>query len=215
MATATMQQSQQQQQPHHQTGFLDLPVEIRLDIYDQLLRTTPYTKCCRQNPDNQVHASLLRANRQIHDEATDLLYGTNTFLAHPTLLTSFPRLRAWYDPVQESSIIPRIRRFHAQVRLDVDLPYEADAVTKAFSGLDELSIDVVQAMFLGVGYRNLTKFEGVRGIKKIRIFGSTTGFEDYVEWLKKAMTTEPGEHVDDFVPVQQSGWVERLANVHY
>ncbi|UPK93472.1 hypothetical protein LCI18_004407 [Fusarium solani-melongenae] len=210
---ATIQQ-QPSEQPH-QTGFLDLPVEIRLEIYDQLLRTTPYTKCCRPGPDSKVHASLLRTNRQIHDEATDLLYGSNTFLAHPTLLTSFPRLRAWYGPIKESSIIPRIRRFHTQVRLDVDLPYEADAVTEAFSGLDELSIDVVQAMFLGVGYRNLRKFEGVRGVKKVRITGSTTGFEDYVQWLKMAMMSEPDAKIPDFVPQQQAGWVQRLANVHY
>ncbi|KAF4465212.1 hypothetical protein FALBO_7940 [Fusarium albosuccineum] len=213
MAAAIQQQPQQQ--PHHETGFLDLPVEIRLEIYDQLLRTAPYTKCGRPGPDHQVHASLLRANRQIHDEATDLLYGCNTFIAHPTLLTSFPRLRSWYGPIKESSVIPRIRRFHTQVRLDVDLPYEAAAVTEAFSGLDELSIDVVQAMFLGVGYRNLRKFEGVRGVKKVRIFGSTTGFEDYVEWLKNAMMSEPGAKVPDFVPAQQSDWVKRLANAHY
>ncbi|KAJ4141273.1 hypothetical protein NW768_000484 [Fusarium equiseti] len=206
---------QQQQQQPHKTGFLDLPVEIRLEIYDQLLITAPYTRCGRPCPEQKVHASLLRTNRQIHDEATDLLYGSNTFLSHPTLLTSFPRLRNWYGPVKESSVIPNIRRFHTQVRLDVDLPYDADAVTKAYSGLDELTIDVVQSMFLGVGYRNLRMFEGVRGVKKVSVTGSTTGFEDYVEWLKMAMTSEPDAKVPEFMPQQQAGWIQRLATVHY
>lgn len=199
----------------HKATFFDLPLEIRYEIYDLLLLTAPYAKCSRRsNPDSQVFASLLRANRQINSEATDLLYGHNTFLAHPTLLTSFPRLRSWYPPVKESSVVPRIRRFHVQVRLDVDLSYDKAAVTEAFSGLDELSIDVVQAMFLGVGYRNLTNFEDVRGVRCVKVMGSTTGFEDYVEWLKKAMMSEAGSKVDDFVP-RQTEWKDRLATVHY
>lgn len=205
----------QQQPNHHKTNFFDLPLEIRYEIYDQLLLAAPYTKCTRRsNPDSQVYGSLLRANRQINSEATDLLYGCNTFVAHPTLLTSFPRLRAWYAPVKESSVVPRIRRFHVQVRLDIDLPYDEAVVTESFSGLDELSIDVMQAMFLGVGYRNLTKFEGIRGVKRVKVMGSTTGFEDYIEWLKKAMMSEPGSKVEDFVP-QHTEWADRLATVHY
>lgn len=48
-------------------------------------------------------------------------------------------------------------------------------------------VDVAQAVFLGVGYENLRVLEGVRGVKRVVIRGSTTGFEGYVEWLTGVM----------------------------
>lgn len=196
----------------HQTGIMDLPVEIRLEIYNYLLEMPAY--CRRRTPDAHIYPNLLLANKQINCEATDLLYNTNTFLAHPTLLASFPRLRSWYDPVKESSVLPRIRKFHVDVRLDCDLPYEKDAVTKAFSGLDELTIDINQAMYLGVGHGNLAKFEGIRGVKKVFITGSTTGFDDYIKWLKNAMMSQPEDHVEDYVKAP-TGWANLLSTIHF
>lgn len=193
------------------TGFMDLPVEIRLDIYNYLLEMPAYSR--RRSPDAHIYPNLLLANKQINWEATDLLYSSNTFLAHPTLLASFPRLRSWYDPVKESSVLPRIRKFHVDVRLDCDLPYEKDAVTQAFSGLDELTININQAMYLGVGHGNLAKFEGIRGVKKVEFTGSTTGFDDYIKWLKAAMMSQPEDKVEDFVQ-ETSGWAGRLSTIH-
>lgn len=199
----------------HKVGFMDLPVEIRLEIYQLLLHIPAFDKFARPNdPSAIVHSNLLLANRQINAEATSLLYSDNMFLAHPTLLASFPRLRNCYGPVKESSVVPRIRRFHLQVRLDCDLPYDRDAVTKSFSGLDELEIDVVQSMFLGVGHRNLHKFEGVRGVRKVRISGSTTGFEDYIRWLENVMMSDVGTECSEFKDSQE-GWTARLATVHF
>lgn len=194
-----------------QTGFLDLPLEIRLDIYSYLFTMPAFSK--RKTPDAHVYPSILLANKQINYEATHLLYGTNTFLAHPNLLASFPRLRAWYDPVKSSSVVPRIRKFHVDVRLDCDLPYEEPAVTEAFSNLDELNIEVQQAMYLGVGYGNLKKFEGIRGVKKVHIHGSTTGFEEYIKWLENVITSPADAKIEDYVP-SQTGWADLLTTIH-
>ncbi|KAI5461194.1 hypothetical protein BGZ63DRAFT_424110 [Mariannaea sp. PMI_226] len=202
-------------QLQHKTGFMDLPVEIRLEIYDLLLHIPAFDKFARLNdPSTIVHPNLLLANRQINAEATDFLYSDNMFLAHPTLLASFPRLRNCYGPVKESAVVPRIRRFHLQVRLDCDLPYEQDTVTKAFSGLDELEIDLVQSMYLGVGHRNLRKFEGVRGVRRVRISGSTTGFEEYIQWLEGVMMSEVGSQPCEFKDSKE-GWTARLAGIHF
>lgn len=181
--------------------FLSIPLELRLEIYSYLLHLPPY--CPHQRcPTSHVHTNLLLANRQINDEATPLLYASNTFVAHPTLLTSFPRLRAWYGPIRESTIVPRIRRFHLRLRLDCDVPFDRDVVARAFSGLEELTIDLVQAVFMGVGCANLTRFDAVRGVARVNILGSTSGFEDYVSWLRDAMTSKPGVRIADFVPSQ-------------
>lgn len=59
--------------------------------------------------------------------------------------------------------------------------------------MDEVVVDVAQAMFLGAGYENLRVLEGVRGVGKVVITGSTTGFEGYVYWLKGVMEGEGGE----------------------
>ncbi|KAH6987413.1 hypothetical protein BKA56DRAFT_669073 [Ilyonectria sp. MPI-CAGE-AT-0026] len=199
----------------HPTSLMDLPVEIRLEIYQLLFHLPAFNKFARADDTSAiVHAGLLLANRQINAEATPFLYSENTFLAHPTLLASFPRLRARYGPIKESAVLPRIRRFHVEVRLDCDLPYDQDAVTKSFSGLDELNINVVQSMYLGVGHRNLHKFEGIRGVKRVHISGSTTGFKEYARWLVGVMQSEPGTQVGEF-KASQWGWSDRLATVHY
>lgn len=70
-------------------------------------------------------------------------------------------------------MLPRIRRFHIQVRLDCDPAYDAEAVTAAFSGADELVVEVRQSMFLGADHVTLQLFEGVRSVKAVRIYGST------------------------------------------
>lgn len=171
--------------------FLSLPVELRLEIYTLLLLLPTYSKhtiypC-------SIHGSILRTSRQIHTEASPLLYTKNTFLAHHSLLTSFPRLRQNYLPVKEELAISRIRRFHLLIRLDCDLAYSKEAAAKAFSYMDEVFVDVAQAMFLGAGYENLRVLEGVRGVGKVVIRGSTTGFEGYVDWLRAVMEGEDGD----------------------
>lgn len=189
--------------PHHRitmsdkTSLLSLPLEIRLQIYALLLSLPPYSKHSTHQP--PVHAAILLANRLINFEATPLLY-SNTFLAHPSLLSSFPRLRPSYAPVREASALRRIRRFHLVLRLDCDVPCSRHAFAAAFTGLDELVVDVVQAVFLGVGCANLRVLEGVRGVHRVTIRGSTTGFEDYIRWLEGVMMSEPGANVDDFEP---------------
>ena len=196
-------------------SFLSLPPEIRLQIYNYLLRLPdyPYPK---YKPSSTVplHPSLLQTNRQIYDEALPLLYSLNTFLAHPTLLASFPRLRSWYGPVKEASILPLIRRFYIQVWLDCDYSYGKEDVTKAFSGVEELSIDVMQTTWLGAGYRNLRVFEGVRGVGKVVIKGSTAGFEEYVAWLKDAMKSGEEDHVLEFKQ-DENHWARFLTTDNY
>lgn len=195
----------------HQTGFLDLPLEIRLDIYQQLLEMPTYSK--RRTPDAHIYPNLLLANKQINYEATHMLYNSNTFLAHPTMLASFPRLRPWSEPVKESSVLPRIRKFHVDVRLDCDLPYEKERVTESFSNIDELTIDINQAQYLGVGHGNLALFEDVRGVRRVTISGSTTGFEDYIKWLVNLMQSEQQTKPEEFI--EQPGWAGRLSTIHF
>jgi hypothetical protein len=183
--------------------FLDLPVEIRLEIYAYLLILPPYTKLQVLRPSTKLHASVLLVNRQINAEATPILYTKNLFIAHPVLLTSFSSLRRWYPPVREPSVLPRIRRFHIRVRLDCDPQYGVDDVNSAFMGIDELSVEVWQAAFLAARRDALARFEGVRGVKKVKIWGSTTGLEDYVSWLEVAMMSDPEAEVSCFVPGSQ------------
>ncbi|KAK7443867.1 hypothetical protein Landi51_08826 [Colletotrichum acutatum] len=165
--------------------FLELPCEIRLDIYALLLLIhPPLDKVNTSSPQARLHPAILSTNRQIHTEGTPILYGSNIFLAHAKLLASFPRLRPWYPPVRERSVLPRIHRFHVRLRLDCDPAFDAAAATAAFSGVDELVVEVWQAAFQSADHGALRVFEGVRAVKTVRIYGSITGFEDYVSWLE-------------------------------
>ncbi|GKT85127.1 hypothetical protein Ct61P_02977 [Colletotrichum tofieldiae] len=167
--------------------FLDLPLEIRLDIYAHLLLHPPIDKLSPTRPVTRVHPAILSASRQTHAEGTPVLYSKNVFLAHTTLLASFPRLRPWYPPIRERSVLPHIRRFHIRVRLDCDPAFDASAAAAAFSGVDELVVEVWQAMFQGADHGTLRVFEGVRGVRDVKVYGSITGFEGYVRWLEGVM----------------------------
>lgn len=173
-------------------SFTCLPPEIRLQIYSYLLLLPPYT---RRSPASEapppIHAAITLTSRLVHAESSPVLYAKNTFLAHPDLLTSFPRLRASYQPVKEASAISHIRRVYLVIRLDTDLRFTRDAAARMLSGLELVVIDVVQAMFMGVqGCENLRVLEGVRGVKEVVFRGSTTGFETYLEWLRRKMESD-------------------------
>ncbi|KAL7816931.1 hypothetical protein V8C44DRAFT_322017 [Trichoderma aethiopicum] len=209
-------------------GFMSLPLELRFQIYTHLLTIPPppssssssfsskpqppsHAALSATSPSphepSHIHPAILLANRQINWEATPFLYSANIFIAHPSLLTTFPRLRNWYPPLREAkTLTPLIRRFHVQIRLDLPLPFDREKARDAFSGLDELSIDAVQAMFLGVDCTNLAVFELVRGVKRVSVGGSTTGFEGYIDWLVGAMMSPVGTEVAPYEPVCESPW---------
>lgn len=177
--------------------LLSLPLELRLQIYTLLLLLPPYSRHSTHRA--LIHAAILGTSRQIHAEAWPLLYTKNTFLAHPSLLTSFPRLREDYPPVKEAPAVSRIRRFRLVIRLDCDVLFSREAAAGALSHMDEVVVDVSQAVFLGAGRENLRVLEDVRGVGRAVIRGSTTGFERYVDWLTGVMEAEKGyvaEYVD-------------------
>lgn len=74
-------------------------------------------------------------------------------------------------------------------------------MSAALTGADELELQVWQSMFSGeCGTEVLQMFEGVRGVRKVKIWGSTTGLEAYAAWLRDAMMTPVGSEV---VPYQE------------
>ena len=189
-------------------SFLSLAVETRLQIYGYLL-TLPTESLPRSlwspswsqpSRSQRVHAAILRVNRQINTEATPSLYAANTWLAAAPVLTAGPRLRLWYRPVHDAAVLPRIRRFHMIVHLDCEAAPERARVAQAFSGVEELELELAQAMYMRVGCENLTAFDRVRGVGKARIRGCTAGFEDYIAWLEAAMTSDPSADIPEFYP---------------
>ncbi|KAK3903326.1 hypothetical protein C8A05DRAFT_43423 [Staphylotrichum tortipilum] len=230
--------------------FLTLPLELRLDIYTHLLilppptppeiQPTTYRCAYSSSPPSsspgspsqstlekpKLHPQILRVNPQTHAEALPILYGHNTFAAHPVLLTACPTL---YHP-----------RWRIRVRLDVPVaaltlpaasppslasspttsspptpplpsspssspsqPTEPNPIATAFTNTDTLTLDLYTSTFLGgVGADALRPFESVRGVRKVRIRGMVAGFERYLEWLRGRMTMMPGEGEEggEYVP---------------
>ncbi|KAK8086771.1 hypothetical protein PG994_001745 [Apiospora phragmitis] len=83
-------------------GFLDLPREIRNEIYSLLLCgprhlqatfTYPYAYATSPGGGKSLHLAILRANRQIGDEAREVFYKTNRFVRVSIRLEG-PSLRA-------------------------------------------------------------------------------------------------------------------------
>lgn len=183
-------------------SFLDLPGEIRNQIYKDLLLILPLSTP-RILGDPPIYPQILAVCRQVHDEATQILYGANTFLAHPNLLADLPRLRLYYDTISEKHLIDQISRYHIRVRLDCDPRFSAVTAQKAFTGVEELTIEVFQAQFGGSDYAVLKRFESVRGVKRARIYGSIYAFPEYAEWLQYAMMSRIGALVKPFDPISE------------
>lgn len=175
-------------------SFLDLPGEIRNQIYKELLLLLPFsTPRILGGP--TIYPQILAVCRKVHEEAKQILYGCNTFLAHPDLLTDMPRLRLYYDAVRHRRLRAHISRYHIRVRLDCDPRFSAVEIQNAFTGVEELT---VEAQFGGSDYSVLKRFESVRGVKNARIYGKICAFPEYVKWLQGAMMARIGDVVEPF-----------------
>lgn len=177
--------------------FLDLPGEIRNQIYKDLLLLPP-PSTPRVLGDPPLYPQILKVCRKVHEEAMTILYSGNTFLAHPNLLTDLPRLRLYYDTISDRRLIDLISRYHIRVRLECDTNFSASKAQQAFTGVEELTIEVFQTQFQGTDYRVLRRFEGIRGVKRARVYGSVSAFPKYVKWLQDAMVSPVGSEIEPF-----------------
>jgi hypothetical protein len=178
--------------------FVKLPGEIRNQIYTHLL-VIPYNIFAFYPGNSRVvHPQILTVCRQVHAEARQILYGSNTFIADLALLTPLPQLTIRYRKIYSSCLISLIRRYHIRVRLDCDPNYTYDVARESFSGLESLTIEIWQAQFGSSDHEVLRLFEGVRNVKNLQIIGSISRFPDYIEWLHKRITSDEGSAVDIF-----------------
>ncbi|KFY16029.1 hypothetical protein V491_05466 [Pseudogymnoascus sp. VKM F-3775] len=173
-------------------AFLAFPGEIRNILYSLLLVVPPPSTTTALGETPHIHPEILRVNRQIYYEALPFLYAQNTFIAHPVRLYRFPQLRRWIDPVLAPHLIALIRRYHVFVRLECDAGFSAEAARDAFSGVEELTVEVFQSQFKGSGNGVLRLFEGVRGVRRARVFGSIGEWPEYVAWLQSTMMSNEG-----------------------
>jgi len=77
------------------------------------------------------------------------------------------------------------------VRLDCDARYTREDVTKAFSGVDSLIIDVYEASYKASGLHLLEKFSGIRGVKCAIVQGTVP--DEMAVWLEQAMESDIGK----------------------
>ncbi|KAF2031160.1 hypothetical protein EK21DRAFT_63872 [Setomelanomma holmii] len=171
--------------------FFKLPAELRNQIYEELLcPNTPnikdLAKCDHQQITSPIlYPAILSTCRKIHEEATDLLYTTHIFHAHPTLLASLPHLTSSAKPVLYPTMLGKIKRWQLTIRLDTDPRFTMSQATAAFSGAEYLEIRVWQSMFDGADCSVLRLFLGIRGVKVAKVGGSAN--PELANWLEKRM----------------------------
>ncbi|KAK5167832.1 uncharacterized protein LTR77_007531 [Saxophila tyrrhenica] len=185
--------------------LLQLPPELRNQIWELLLiqnthATRTYPSLCGSKAlsDMPEHirrrrrfcANILQTCKQVNTEGTPILYGENLFQAHTSLLTAMPRFLAYTypgkvtlpDPITAPRVAKLIRKYSIHVRLDTDPRFSRKQVEESFSGVEELEIDVFQAMYGSCDFSVLNLFEDVRGVGKVNIQGSL-GDGKYAAWL--------------------------------
>lgn len=203
--------------------LLALPAELRIAIWEHLLvvshslpasvRAIAAQPSTRSSPSaTHPSAAILRACKQIHAEATPILYGTNTFLAHASLLAALPRLliapatssastaianKTFSRPVVHARVTALIRRFYLPVRLDTDPGFTRETVEQCFSQCEVLALDVFQAIYGGCDFGVLRLFEGVRGVGRA-VVGGSVGDGRYARWLEECMMAPSGQEIEPF-----------------
>ncbi|KAI7622971.1 hypothetical protein KC343_g439 [Hortaea werneckii] len=150
------------------SALLSLPPELRNEIWRYLLVLHPSSPSPNSNAidrkpppppsppaSGQPHicANVLRTCKQASTEATPILYGENTFNAHPSLLATLPSLllstlpvRLVRPPVTHPRVVRLIRKFSLHVRLDTDPRFTSAQAEESFNGVDELEVEVFQAI---------------------------------------------------------------------
>ncbi|OMP83705.1 hypothetical protein BK809_0005086 [Diplodia seriata] len=198
-ATMTLRGASPPPQPQQQqqiSPFLRLPGELRNEIYEMLLTPPDLTQqqrraasyhssACRDLPKADIHPAILSTCKQIHDEATLILYARNTFSAHGSLLTKMPFLIEPSKPILRNSVSSQIRNWRVSIRLDTDPFFTAQDVAAAFSGAESLEVDCWQAQFEACDYSVLRLFEEVRGVGSVRVTGSVE--PGFAHWLELVM----------------------------
>jgi hypothetical protein len=181
-------------------SFFNLPGEVRNQIYSLLL-TVPAINIPRVlGSDPRIYPlPLLILSRATYDEASQILYGENTFIAHPSLLSSMPRLRHYYDTISSPRLTSMIKKFHLRMRLDCDTNFTSKSAKEAFDACEEVTVEVWQAQFGSSDFEMLKVFEDVRGVGVAKITGSTSSFPEYAKWLERSMMAPAGTHVLGFV----------------
>ncbi|CZT23601.1 uncharacterized protein RCC_09315 [Ramularia collo-cygni] len=186
----------------HLSRLLLLPAEIRLAIWELIMIHDQNPSSKTSYTPNQFHpASLLRTCKQINHETTPILYQSNTFLAHPTLLSSLPSFllraqptRLTLPPVTSSRVAQLIKKFFIHVRLDVDPRFSSLQATESFTGVESLEIEVFQSMYGSCDFTNLRLFENVRGVGKAVVQGSI-GDGNYAKWLEICLMSPVGSEI--------------------
>jgi hypothetical protein len=181
------------------SSFFRLPGELRNQIYEELLcPDTPSLKdlahepCTTKTP--TLYPEILSTCRKIHEEATDLLYTTHIFHAHPSLLTSLPHLTSSARPVLYQAALEKMKRWQLTIRLDTDPRFTMAQASAAFSNAEFLEIRVWQSMYEGADSSVLRLFLGVRGVKVARVVGSAN--KELAKWLENRMMMEKEEKED-------------------
>ncbi|KAI6900515.1 hypothetical protein KC318_g10540 [Hortaea werneckii] len=195
--------------------LFSLPPELRNDIWRYLLIHAPSSPSSslsaidRKEPhhptspgpgprDSYIYANILRTCKQANTEATPILYGENTFNAHPSLLATLPSfllstlpVRVTLPPITHPRVARLIRKLSLHVRLDTDPRFTSVQAEESFNGVEELEIEVFQAMYGSCDFSVLGLFEGVRGVGRAVVKGSV-GDGRYAGWLAESMMCPPG-----------------------
>ena len=74
---------------------------------------------------------------------------------------------------------------------------------RAFTGVEELVVEVFQSSFQACDYRALEAFEGIRGVGRARVGGSVGRL--FAEWLEMCMMSLPGKEVGRAVGEEWEG----------
>lgn len=150
--------------------FLDLPGEIRNIIYRYVLTDrSPFVSF--PTFELELEPNILLACKKVFEEGVSILYGENFFRAHHIFLTKTITAPERRGRITDPHIISQVRRFRISVILDNIPLYTPEDLKEAFSGLDDLGVEVIRSPFGPYGYFALEGYTQIRGVRRASVYG--------------------------------------------
>lgn len=134
--------------------------------------------------------NILRTCKKVYHEGRSILYGENTFQAHPTLLTGITFALDSSLPLT-LNCVALVRRFHIRVRADSDPFYHPSQVEAAFNNAEILEVEVFRSSFDVGDDAALQCFIGVRGVNSAKVHGSIG--DSFARWIERCMMRKAGD----------------------
>lgn len=190
------------------TNFLDLPLELRREIYHYCLPPKPYAVCVglfvpRYSLRSSNSIGLLSVSKQVNNEALDILYG-EALCKYDLYLQKGAHFGEYFSDENKQ----RVRKIRILLDIDIDWETSPDG-NRSVAGLeDSILARLTKLEIVAALPRPSKRYPGAERVRAARERW-LKGFEELIEYIARATSPTLVVEVDDNDQEQTTAIVNR------